>query len=72
MKNFGIGLGIGLAGLALWGGSSLVWAVAEITEEAQPWFGQPLAIAGFAVMFLGPITFWIVLPIIKLVIRRTK
>ena len=72
MKNFGIGLGIGLAGLAVWAVSSIAWAAAEITEEAQPWFGQPLAAVGYALMFLGPLTFWIILPIIKLVRRKRQ
>ena len=72
MKNFGIGLGVGLAGLAVWGFSSIVAGTAEAFEESQPWFGQPLMVLGFAAMFLGPLTFWIILPIIKLVRRRRQ
>lgn len=70
MKYFGIGLGIGLAGLAIWMVSSMVAGVTEAFEKAQPWFGEPLMFIGFAIMLLGPITFWIILPIIRLVRRR--
>lgn len=72
MKNFGIGLGIGLAGLAIWMVSSIVAGTVEAFEETQPWFGEPLMFIGFAIMLLGPITFWIILPIVKLFRRRRQ
>jgi len=63
MKNFGIGLGIGLAGLAVWLGSSIIGGMAEAFQSAQPWFGKPLMFVGFSIMLLGPFVFWIILPI---------
>ena len=70
MKNFGIGLALGLVGLAVWGFSSIIAGTAEAFEESSPWFGEPLMVVGFCVMFLGPLTFWIILPIVKLFRRR--
>lgn len=70
MKNFGIGLGLGLAGLGLWLASSGMQAVAELAKAETPWFGKPLMIVGFSTMFLGPLTFWIILPVIKFIRSR--
>lgn len=72
MKNFGIGLALGLVGLAVWGFSSIIAGMAEIIEGPSPWFGEPLMVVGFCVMFLGPLTFWIILPIIKLIRRKRR
>lgn len=70
MKNFGIGLGLGLAGLGVWMASSGIQALAELAKAETPWCGKPLMIVGFSTMFLGPLIFWLILPIIKFIRRR--
>ena len=72
MKNFAIGLLIGMGGFGMWAISSFVAATSDFFNEAQPWFGNPLMIISFLIMLLGPVTYWIVLPVISLVKRKRQ
>jgi len=72
MKCFLGGLGFGLIGLALWIVASAVAAIADVSEQTQPWFGQPLMEVGFAIMLLAPLTFWVIVPIVKLTRRHRE
>lgn len=70
MKNFIIGLGIGLLGALLWVLSSVVAGTGEgLGAEPLPIL-HTLMTVGFVVMVAAPVIFWIVLPIWKLVKRK--
>ena len=65
MRNFVIGLGLGMLGAILWMIAGAFVGIGEVVEgETHPGF-LGLAIAGFVVMFCGPLTFWIILPIVN-------
>ena len=72
MKNFGIGLALGLAGLGVWVGVSVFGGILEGVGETSPSFVWPLMVLGFTIMFVGPLTFWIILPVTRVVRRRRQ
>jgi drug/metabolite transporter (DMT)-like permease len=67
MRNFFFGLALGLLGAILWIVASIVAAAASFAENKNDPFADPvsgtLMVVGFAVMFLGPALFWIVVPV---------
>jgi hypothetical protein len=69
-KNFLIGLGIGVLGAILWVVASVTAGVGEgLGAEPLPSL-HALMVIGFFVMVLGPLTFWLILPIRRAVKRR--
>ena len=70
MKNFAIGLGIGLLGVILWVLASVVQGLGTgVGGKSLPLL-TVLMIIGFVIMFAGPVTFWIILPIKNRLSRR--
>lgn len=92
MKNFGIGLALGLIGAILWRVASIINIFVVTLEgltKAKELFGIvnddfPLFVLpgefiftatdamylGLALMIGGPLTYWVILPIIKFIRRR--
>jgi hypothetical protein len=69
-KYFLIGLGIGVLGAILWVAASVTAGVGEgLGGEPLPIL-HALMVIGFFVMVLGPLAFWIVLPIRKTLRKR--
>jgi len=71
MKNFGIGLSLGLIGAILWYIFRLVISLGEISSSAPGLQLQALEYASFTLMVGGPLVYWIILPITERV-RRHK
>jgi len=78
MRDFAIGLGLGLLGCILWIIASVIGGLAEGSQEALGatedtedlvTVMEVFMYLGFAVMLLGPATFWIFLPFGKLMRR---
>lgn len=65
MRNLVIGLVLGMLGAILWLLASFFAGFGEVVSGESPPDKVGLAIAGFVVMFGGPLVFWIILPIIK-------
>jgi len=67
MRNFFMGLALGLLGAVLWIVASVVAAFATVGDDEPDLFADPvsgsLVVIGFLVMFLGPFLFWLVLPV---------
>ena len=63
MKNFIIGLGIFLVGLTIWLATFMGWIDIKWYEGASDWFGDPIAGLGIGIMILGPLWFWVIMPI---------
>lgn len=67
MRNFFMGLALGILGAVLWIVASFLAAVGSLPEEEPDLFASPVAgslvVMGFMVMFLGPIVCWLVLPV---------
>lgn len=77
MKSFGIGLALLVAGFALWLGCSIAGGTFEGISEAievEPPAILPVLRAGMyggaIIGFVGPLYFWIIGPVIRLVRRR--
>jgi predicted branched-subunit amino acid permease len=70
MRNFGIGLGIGLLGAILWVISSVVGGIGEGLGGERLIVLRILMYIGFIVMFVGPLVWWIVLPLVNIIRRR--
>jgi hypothetical protein len=70
VKNFAIGLGIGLLGAILWIISSVVGGVGEGLGGEPPTIIRVFMYIGFIVMFVGPVLWWIIIPLVKLTRRR--
>ena len=71
MKNFLIGLGIGLAGMITWVLFSVLIGLGQAGQSEVPVWITAFSIIGFAVMFLGPGYFWIFLPLRSRFTRRS-
>lgn len=72
MKNFALGLGLGLLGTLLWVVASVVQGVGVgvgVGGKSSPLL-TVLMVIGFVVIFAAPVTFWIVLPIKNRLSRR--
>lgn len=70
MRVFIIGLGIGLLGVLLWLVASVVAGFGEgLGAEPLPLL-HGLMITGFIIMIGAPLTFWILLPLTRLVRRH--
>lgn len=69
MKNFGIGLALGLVGLII---CVVVWFVGGMGEaivgREMPLYHFFMAV-GRVIGIGGPLTYWIILPIVKLIRR---
>jgi hypothetical protein len=63
MKNFGIGLGIGLLGAIMWLVASLIGGVIEGFGGGRSTNLMVLLYIGGVVMVGGPLTWWIIIPI---------
>ena len=77
MKSFGIGLTMLVAGFTLWLGCSIAGGtfegISETLEVEPPQFLPPLRAGmycGAIIGFVGPLYFWIIVPLIKLVKNR--
>jgi membrane-bound ClpP family serine protease len=64
-KYFLIGLGIGVLGAILWIVASIPAGIIEGVGGGHSSFLNALIVIGFTAMFVGPLTFWIILPIRK-------
>ena len=72
MKDFAIGLVIGLVGAVLWVLVSLVGGAGEaIIGEVNPTLRVLMYIGG-VVMVGGPLVFWVILPIRRRISRRGR
>ena len=71
MKNFIIGLGTGLAGVATWAVCSVLEGLARAAGSDIPSWLLVFKAIGFAVMLLGPDYFWIFLPLRRRFPRRS-
>ncbi len=63
VKYFLIGLGIGILGAILWFVASVTGGTIEGLGGARSSIIMAFVYIGFFVMVLGPLTFWIILPI---------
>jgi len=67
MRNFFMGLVVGLLGAILWIQTILIRDVGQMLMGEEAWRRDELLVAvamvGFLVMFLGPILFWGLLPV---------
>jgi len=63
MKNFAIGLGLGLLGLITWIIVSVLIAAGEATHAHVSMFFYVMMGLGFAVMLLAPLVFWLIIPL---------
>jgi hypothetical protein len=76
MLKFIAGLGCAILGLIIWVLGSVVAAAASLEKGNHSIFADPVAgtlvVIGFTVMFVGPILFWFVLPIVGWVRRRGR
>lgn len=70
MQNFGIGLALGLAGFSS-------YVILDIALGISAWGNgdaDPLLVAGFWVALVsmvgGPITYWVILPVVNRLRRR--
>lgn len=69
-KYFLIGLGIGVLGAVLWVVTSLIGGIGEGLGGKAPTILWVLLYIGGFTMVLGPLTFWVILPIRRTVKRR--
>lgn len=70
LKLFLIGLGIGVLGAILWVLTSVVAGIGEgLGGEPLPVL-HALMVVGFIVMIGGPFTFWLILPIRRVLRNR--
>jgi len=65
MKNFGIGLSLGLIGAIMWYAFSMLISFGAISEGPPEFRIQALKYAFFALMVGGPLVYWIILPIME-------
>jgi drug/metabolite transporter (DMT)-like permease len=67
VRNFFMGLALGLLGAILWIVASIIAAAASLAEDEKDLFADPvsgaLAVVGFVVMFFGPLLFWLIVPV---------
>lgn len=71
MKNFALGLIIGLLGIIVWLIASVIGGFGEgVSGEKEPVLYGLMSV-GFLLIFLGPLTFWVIVPVVKR-IRRKK
>jgi len=70
MKNFALGLGIGLVGTLLWVIASVVGGFGEAVSGERSPLLYALMVVGFIVMLGAPLTFWVILPIKRIVGKR--
>lgn len=72
MTNFFRGIMTGAAGFVLWVGLSVIAAVDEfepgVAHSGAPWY----VVVAFAVMVLGPVLFWFVVPAAGIWGRRRR
>jgi len=70
VKNIGIGLSLGLIGGILWYASKILIPLSQI-GDGEPWlWGEILKYGSFSLMVAGPLTFWVILPILEWRKRR--
>ena len=72
MKNFGIGLALCLGGMAVGIIMAVLVGLARATEGEAPILIRVLMLVGFSTMFLGPVVFWLILPIFGFMRRRRE
>ena len=72
MKNFGIGLALGLSGMAVGIIMAVLVGLSRAAEGEAPIVIRVLMIVGFSAMFLGPLVFWAILPVLGLMRRRRE
>lgn len=72
MRNFGIGLGLGILGALLWVVASVLGGIGQAMKSPAPPIVTAFMTIGFIVMFLGPLVFWIILPIRNWLKRRKQ
>lgn len=70
MKNFGIGLGLGLLGFFLWFGFSVMVALGNVVDLKPELWLTALQTGSFVLMIGGPVVFWIIRPVVTLIERR--
>ena len=70
MKHFVFGLLIGIMGAVLWIIASIVAGVGQGLGHPVPAIVPALMVVGFCAMFGGPLVFWIILPVRRLVTRK--
>ena len=71
MKNFAVGLGLGLVGFVLWHTGVTVLNGGEPSwGKAASLLWNALAVIGFGLMFGGTLLFWILLPLNDHFFRR--
>ena len=63
MRNFGIGLGLGILGALLWVVASAMVGIGQGMKSPAPPIANVFMVIGFITMFVGPLVFWIILPI---------